>query len=127
VGKTKAVLLREAVGNFGRGREQERFENLHENLKSSSRVGNGSMKPRRPRTTSSAANHSMSQEQRRSSMIPTMALFIGFYVVTRMIEILNSPSKGTVTYVFAVVTIIVTALCVSLMLGAGASTAIPRM
>lgn len=44
-------------------------------------------------------------------MIQSIGVMVGFYIITRMLQIVPDKSVGTVTRIFGVVTAIVTILC----------------
>lgn len=54
-------------------------------------------------------------------MIPTIGVMIGFYIFTRMLELLVNKETGGGVAVFAVITMIVDVLCVISLLFSGSS------
>lgn len=45
-------------------------------------------------------------------MIPAIALMIGAYIITRMVEILSNKENSTATAMFALITILVVLFCI---------------
>lgn len=45
-------------------------------------------------------------------MIPTIGVMVGFYIVARMIELLSISERHPVAKVFAVIALIVAAICI---------------
>ena len=55
-------------------------------------------------------------------MLPTIGIMIGFYILTRMIEILGTKEKGTGLKIFAVITVLVTLISMASLFTEGSKT-----
>lgn len=56
-------------------------------------------------------------------MIPAIGYMVGFYIMTRMVELMVKPQRQAVVTVFAIVTAVVTVLCLFLLFAREPSSA----
>lgn len=54
-------------------------------------------------------------------MIPAIGIMIGFYIITRMVELLSLTERGVIAKIMAVITILVTLFSMLILVTSGAT------